>query len=199
MFYHLEGKITDLSPDSCVVDSNGMGFEVFITPNTASALKTGDIFKLYISESIGEDHYDLYGFLSEKEKKFYKLLISVSGIGPKAAMSILSYNSPDSLALAIINGNEKALTSCPGIGKKTAQRVILELKDKISKQVQTSEIAGIPSVDYSAPVGSSYDEALTALSVLGYSTSETVPILKQVYKDGMKTDDLIRQVLKYMI
>lgn len=199
MFYHLEGKVTDLSPDSCVIDCSGTGYEVFITPNTASALKTGDISKLYISESIGEDHFDLYGFLSEKEKKFYKLLIGVSGIGPKAAMSILSYNSPDSLAVAIINGNEKALTSCPGVGKKIAQRVILELKDKISKQAQTSDIVGIPVMDMASPAGTAYDEALTALSVLGYSTSETVPILKQVYKDGMKTDDLIRQVLKYMI
>lgn len=195
MLYQLEGKITELNPEFAVVDCGGVGYEVYITPNTASALRTGEISRLYISEAIGEDHFDLYGFLTQSEKRFYKLLISVSGIGPKAAMSILSYNTPDSLAAAIVNGNEASLTACPGIGKKTAQRVILELKDKIAKES--------PGVDGSAIIpqttGASYDEALAALSLLGYSTTDVVPILKQIKTEGMTSEQIIKAVLKYMI
>lgn len=196
MFYHLEGEITVLTPDCVIVDCGGVGYEVAVTPNTASALKTGEIAKLYISEAVGEDHFDLYGFLTYREKQYYKMLIGVSGIGPKAAMSILSYNTPDALASAIVNGNEAALTACPNIGKKTAQRVILELKDKISKEssVSASQGAFIP-----AGASAAYDEAVTALSMLGYSTADTVPIIKQIYKEGMKTEDIIKAVLKYMV
>lgn len=196
MFYHLEGKITDLNPDFVIVDCGGVGYEVAVTPNTASALKTGEIAKLYISEAVGEDHFDLYGFLTYREKQYYKMLTGVSGIGPKAAMSILSYNTPDALASAIVNGNEAALTACPNIGKKTAQRVILELKDKISKEGSASASQGV----FIPPAASAaYDEAVTALSMLGYSTADTVPIIKQIYEEGMKTEDIIRAVLKYMV
>lgn len=195
MLYQLEGKITELNPEFAVVDCGGVGYEVYITPNTASALRTGEISRLYISEAIGEDHFDLYGFLTQSEKRFYKLLISVSGIGPKAAMSILSYNTPDSLAAAIVNGNEASLTACPGIGKKTAQRVILELKDKIAK-----ESAGVDgSAIIQQTTGASYDEALAALSLLGYSTTDVVPILKQIKTEGMTSEQIIKAVLKYMI
>lgn len=195
MLYQLEGKITELNPEFAVVDCGGVGYEVYITPNTASALRTGEISRLYISEAIGEDHFDLYGFLTQSEKRFYKLLISVSGIGPKAAMSILSYNTPDSLAAAIVNGNEASLTACPGIGKKTAQRVILELKDKIAK-----ESAGVDgSAIIPQTTGASYDEALAALSLLGYSTTNVVPILKQIKTEGMTSEQIIKAVLKYMI
>ena len=139
MFYHLNGTVAELTAESLVLDCNGIGFEITITPNTASALKIGEQAKVYITEAIGENNFDLYGFLTGREKQFFKMLTSVSGIGPKAAMSILSYNTPDALALAIVNGREAALTACPGIGKKTAQRVILELKDKISKTVSGTE------------------------------------------------------------
>lgn len=195
MFYQLEGKIAELSPDFAVVDCSGVGYEVYITPNTASALRTGEISRLYISEAIGEDHFDLYGFLTQSEKRFYKLLISVSGIGPKAAMSILSYNTPDSLAAAIVNGNESSLTACPGIGKKTAQRVILELKDKIAKESAGVDVSAI----IPQTTGASYDEALAALSLLGYSTTDVVPILKQIQTEGMTSEQIIKAVLKYMI
>lgn len=195
MLYQLEGKIAELNPEFAVVDCGGIGYEVYITPNTASALRTGEISRLYISEAIGEDHFDLYGFLTQSEKRFYKLLISVSGIGPKAAMSILSYNTPDSLAAAIVNGNEASLTACPGIGKKTAQRVILELKDKIARESAGADgSAVIPQT-----TGASYDEALAALSLLGYSTTDVVPILKQIKTEGMTSEQIIKAVLKYMI
>lgn len=200
MFYHLEGIVKSLSSDSLVIDCGGVGFEVSITPNTASAVTLGSKAKIFVTESIGEDHFDLFGFMSDSEKRFFKMLTSVSGIGPKAAMSILSYNAPDSLALSIINGNESALTACPGIGKKTAQRIILELKDKLAKTVSSSGTA----VDsgFSAPVqarGGAYDDALAALAMLGYSTADVVPVLKQINVEGLTSEQIIRAVLKFMV
>ena len=105
MFYHLEGTVSELTAESIVLDCSGVGFEVTITPNTASALKIGEKAKLFITESIGENNFDLFGFLTGREKQFFKMLTSVSGIGPKAAMSILSYNTPEGLAMAIVNGS----------------------------------------------------------------------------------------------
>lgn len=201
MFYHLNGTVAELTAESLVLDCNGIGFEITITPNTASALKIGEQAKVYITEAIGENNFDLYGFLTGREKQFFKMLTSVSGIGPKAAMSILSYNTPDALALAIVNGREAALTACPGIGKKTAQRVILELKDKISKTVTGAEkaVSGLGAPVMPAGGGTAYDDALTALSVLGYSTSDVVPVLRQINTEGMTTEQIIKAVLKFMI
>lgn len=201
MFYHLKGTVAELSSDSLVLDCNGIGFDITITPNTASALTIGSEAKVYITESIGENNFDLFGFQTDREKKFFKMLTSVSGIGPKAAMSILSYNTPDALAMAIINDNDKALTACPGIGKKTAQRVILELKDKITKASAGTGRA-VSGLDMSVMPGthsSAYDDALTALSVLGYSTADVVPVLKQINVEGMSTEQIIRAVLKFMV
>ena len=201
MFYHLEGIVAELSADSLVLDCSGIGFEITITPNTASALKIGEKAKVFITEAIGENNFDLFGFLTNREKQFFKMLTSVSGIGPKAAMSILSFNTPDALAMAIINGKESALTACPGIGKKTAQRVILELKDKISKTVTVSEkaVTGMGAPVLPAGGGTAYDDALTALSVLGYSTAEVVPVLRQINTEGMTSEEIIKSVLKFMI
>ena len=202
MLYHLDGKITDLTPDTAVVDCGGIGFSVSVTASTVSALSIGEKRKIYVTEAIGEDHFDLYGFLSVNEKKWFQMLTSVSGIGPKAAMSILSFNTPDAVTSAIINDNEKVFTACPGIGKKTAQRIILELKDKISKSLSSSEkaaaAANIP-VSSGGSSGSAYNEAITALNVLGYSTGDIVPVLKQINTEGMNTQEIIREVLKFMI
>ena len=201
MFYHLEGIITELNPDSLVIDCSGVGFEVTITPNTASTVKKGEKARVYITEAIGENNFDLYGFLTVREKQYFKLLTSISGIGPKAAMSILSYNSPDALALAIVSGDEKAFTACPGIGKKTAQRVILELKDKISKAVSGSEkaVSGLGGTVPPRAGGSAYDDALSALSMLGYSTAEVLPVLRSINTEEMTSEQIIRAVLKFMV
>lgn len=198
MFYHLEGLIAEVNPDSAAIDCGGIGFNVLITPNTAASLKKGEKSKLFISESVGEDHFDLYGFLTSKEKKYFELLTTVSGIGPKAALSVLSYNSPDNITSAIINENEKAFTACPGIGKKTAQRLILELKDKVAKGLDTSmESIQIPVGTEKSQSG--YDNALAALSALGYNNSDIIPILRQIKTDGMTTEEIIKSVLKFMV
>ena len=201
MFYHLEGTVSEISADTLVLDCGGIGFEITITPNTASSLKRGEKGKVYITEAIGENNFDLYGFQTWREKQFFKMLTSVSGVGPKAAMSILSYNTPDSLAISIVNENDKALTACPGIGKKTAQRVILELKDKFSKEIAAE---GLP-VSSKSPVsqgnncGSAYDDALAALAMLGYSTADVAPVLRQISTEGMSSEQIIRAVLKFMV
>lgn len=200
MFYHLEGTVTELSHDTLVLDCSGVGFEVTITPNTASSMKRGDKGKVYITESIGENNFDLYGFLTWREKQFFKMLTSVSGVGPKAAMSILSYNTPDSLAISIVNENEKALTACPGIGKKTAQRIILELKDKFSKEIASEGLPASSVVSVSQrKAGGAYDDALAALAMLGYSTADVAPVLRQISTENMTSEQIIRAVLKYMV
>lgn len=198
MFYSLEGIVIQLMPDLAVISCGGVGYEISITPNTAAGLKLNENAKLFISESIGEDHFDLYGFLTEKEKRYYKLFISVSGIGPKAAMSILSCNTPDALTMAIINGDEKMFTNCPGIGKKTAQRIILELKDKISKESASADLSSFTSVNVSAD-RTAVDQAIAALTVLGYNTGDVLKVLKQIDITGMSSEYIIKAVLKYMI
>lgn len=198
MFYHLAGTVCEISPDKAIIDCNGLGFELSITPNTASSLALGESAKLYVTEAIGENNFDLYGFLSVSEKNLFRLLTSVSGIGPKAAMSILSYNTPDAVSAAVVSGNESAFTACPGIGKKTAQRLILELKDKISLDVSADFKPGMPA-SANPFKNSAYDEAVSALTVLGYSTADIIPVLKQINTENMKTDDIIRTFLKFMI
>lgn len=200
MFYHIEGRVTELEPALAVLDCGGIGFALNVTANTVAGLKLGEKGKLYVSESIGENNFDLFGFLDKSERRFFELLISVSGIGPKAAMSILSHNTPEGLALAIISGNEKALTVAPGIGKKIAQRVILELKDKVSKEMSGG------TADYSsftpAPVqsmDSAVNDALAGLSVLGYSSAEIAPVLKKLDTQNMTAEQIIKAVLKQMV
>ena len=201
MFYHIEGKVCELAPSLAVLDCGGIGFALNVTANTLTGLKLGERAKLYVSESIGESNFDLFGFLDKSEKRFFEMLISVSGIGPKAAMSILSHNTPEGLALAIISSDEKALTVAPGIGKKIAQRVILELKDKVSKEMAGTK-AEIPAAFSAAPVqtgGSAVNDALAGLTVLGYSSAEIAPILKKLDTQDMTAEQIIRSILKQMV
>lgn len=198
MFHHIEGIVSELGQNLAVIDCGGIGFALNVTLNTQSYLKTGEKAKLYVTESIREDAFDLFGFATKSERRCYEMLVSVSGIGPKAALSILSANTPEGLALAIMNNNEKALTIAPGIGKKIAQRVILELKDKISKeQREVSDF--IPPVVQTAGESSAVNDAVTALGVLGYSSSEIAVALKKTDVTGMTTEQIIKTVLKQMV
>ena len=199
MFYHLDGIVSELTPNLAVIDCGGVGYEVNITMNTAANLKLGERQKLYISESIGENNFDLFGFSGKNEKRCYEMLVSVSGIGPKAAMSILSYTTPEGLALAVMNNDIKALTLAPGIGKKIAQRVILELKDKISKEMDNT-VFEIPAVvAATAAADSSVNDAMTALAVLGYSSAEIAPVINKIDVSGMSAEQIIKTVLKQMV
>ena len=196
MFYHIEGIVSEIEQNIAVIDCGGVGYALNATVNTLSNIKSGVKVKLYVSEAIGENNFDLYGFFTKSEKRCFEMLTAVSGIGPKAALSILSYNSPESLALAIMNGDEKALTVAPGIGKKIAQRVILELKDKISKELGSEQIS-LPTIPAALTSGDSVlNDAMAALAVLGFSSAEIAPILKTVDVSGMSAEQIIKTVLK---
>lgn len=198
MFYHIEGRVTELEPSLVVLDCGGVGYALSATMNTISCLHMGDKVKLYIAESIGENNFDLYGFYTKSEKHCFDMLVSVSGIGPKAALSILSYSTPETLALAIMNNDEKALTVAPGIGKKIAQRVILELKDKMSL-VSTMQDMQLPVINHTPAQDSTMGDAIAALAVLGYSSVEIAPALKKLDVTGMSAEQIIKAVLKQMV
>lgn len=199
MFYHLEGRIAELMQGAAVVDCNGVGYLVNTSLNTQSRLKTGERAKLYISESVREDAFELFGFATRSEKRSFDLLIAVSGVGPKAALSILSAHTPEALTMAILAGDEKALTVAPGIGKKIAQRVILELKDKLASESVDFELpvkAGVPA---SAAGDGKLTDAAAALGVLGYGPAEINLALKGVDTAALTTEEIIKAALKNMM
>ena len=128
MFYYLDGMVAEILPNLAVIDCNGVGYACKTTNQTISDLKKGQKGRLYTHLNVGENIFELYGFASQRELNSFKMLIGVSGVGPKAALAILSVGTPESLAMAIVTGDEKSLTAAPGVGKKIAQRIILELK-----------------------------------------------------------------------
>lgn len=200
MFYHIDGTVTEIEPNLAVIDCGGVGYALNVTANTLASLKNGVRTKLYISEAIGENNFDLYGFADKSERRCFEMLTSVSGIGPKAALSILSYNTPEGLALAIMNNDEKALTVAPGIGKRIAQRVILELKDKVRKEYDAQDHSmPVAAAAVHGPADGAIGDAMAALSVLGYSSAEINPVLKQLDVSGMSAEQIIKAVLKHMV
>jgi len=198
LFYHINGKVTAIEPNLAVIDCGGIGFALNATVNTLSRLQIGESAKLYTYEHIREDSFDLFGFFDKQEKRCFEMLIGVSGVGPKAAISILSAVTPEALAMAVISGDEKALTIAPGIGKKIAQRILLELKDKIAKETSGFDIRGATAS--SAPIGvSKLSDAVSALAVLGYSNSEITIAMKDIDVDNTALEDIIKQVLRKML
>ena len=198
MFHHIEGKVTDIGQNFAVIDCSGVGFGLNATTNTLSRLALGEKAKLYTYSHIREDTFDLYGFLDIREKRSFEMLIGVSGVGPKAAVSILSAATPESLAMAVISGNEKALMIAPGIGKKIAQRILLELKDKISKE--TDGIISVASPgQLNTGLSTKLSDSASALAVLGYSNAEISHALKDLDMENTELEDIIRQALKKMV
>ena len=199
MFYHIEGTVAELEPNLAVIDCAGIGFSLNTSANTVSMLKKGSKAKLFVAESVSENAFDLFGFATRGEKRCFEMLTAVSGIGPKAALSILSYNTPESLALAIMNSDEKALTVAPGIGKKIAQRVILELKDKMSKESSNTSLDFTLPAAVARSAGNAVNDALAGLSVLGYTSAELSPVLKTLDTSNMTSEQIIKAVLKNMV
>jgi len=193
MFYYLEGTITIIDPGLAVIDIGGAGYACFASVNTLSRLEIGVKTRLYTYCNIKEDAFDIYGFYDAAEKRAFEMLIGVSGVGPKAALSILSVNSPESLALAVVNDDTAAITLASGVGKKLAQRIVLELKDKIAKSGNIpagTGASGIPADRF----GSS-DEASLALLALGYTQSEISALLRGLETETMTTQEIIRAAL----
>jgi holliday junction DNA helicase RuvA len=201
MFYYVQGTVAHIAPYLAVIDCGGVGYACRTTNHTLAALTVGKTAKLYTYLHVREDVFELYGFVSESELNCFQMLIGVSGVGPKAALAILSSNSPEGLAMAIVSENEKALTSAPGIGKKIAQRIILELKDKLAKGQLTAVGGGEEAFSGGITVipENKTSEASAALAVLGYSQQEIVSALKGIDIDGLALEEIIRQALKKMV
>ena len=200
MYYYLSGTVAHIEPFLAVIDCGGVGYACRTTSVTLSRIKTGEKAKLYTYLSVREDAMDLYGFSSQEERRLFQLLTSVSGVGPKAALAILSSSTPENLALSIITGDEKALTAAQGVGKKIAQRVILELKDKLAKG-QSISAAGenISGPAVTVIPQNKLSEASAALAVLGYSQGEINTALKGIDIDAQPLEQIIRLALKNMV
>ena len=197
MIYYVSGNVAILEPGLAVIDCGGVGYGCRITAYTAAQLKLNTNARLFVTESIREDAYDLYGFSSREEQRCYELLTGVNGVGPKAAMAILSAGGPQNFTLAVMTGDEKMLTAAQGVGKKIAQRIILELKDKIG--------GGSMELDFSGPTpaaptqnGSAAALANAALQELGYSPAEISAALKGVDPNA-STEEMVRYALRAMV
>lgn len=197
MIYYLSGPVTVLEPGLAVIDCGGVGYGCRITAYTAGQLKLNQTARLYITESIREDAHDLYGFISKEEQHCYELLTSVNGVGPKAAMAILSSGGPQNFMLAVMTGDEKMLTAAQGIGKKIAQRIILELKDKLGASATELDFSA-GSVATPAATGNNAALAHAALQELGYSPAEISAALKGV-DAGASTEEMVRYALRAMV
>lgn len=198
MFYYLNGKVAEILPYLAVIDCGGVGYACKTTNNTLASLKKGKEQKLYTYLNVAENVFELYGFATQSELNSFKLLIGVSGVGPKAALAILSSGTPETLAMAIVTGDEKALTAAPGVGKKIAQRIILELKDKMAKETAGGlDFSGGKGAPAPALFGNKAAEAAQALAVLGYSSQEVSLALKGLDMD-QPLEEIVRQGLKRM-
>ena len=199
MFYYLNGTVAHLGPYLAVIDCGGVGYACRTTNTTQAQLKTGEKGKLYTYLHVREDAMELYGFATQEELNLFELLLSVSGVGPKAALSILSASSPANLALSIITGDEKALTCAPGIGKKIAQRVILELKDKLAKGQTIAAGESYGGTGVTVIPENKLSEATAALAVLGYSQGEIGAALKGIDMEALTLEQIIKEALKKMM
>ena len=197
MFYYLEGVVTIIGQNLAVVDTGGVGYACMTTLNSLSRIRQGESARLYTYCNIKEDAFDIYGFYDTNEKRCFEQLIGVSGVGPKAALSILSSCTPETLALAVISDDETALTAAPGVGKKLAQRIILELKDKVSKETAALKAGGYvsPRGETGQPAAKLRD-ASAALAVLGFSQGEISASLRSLETETLSVEEIVREVLK---
>ena len=196
MFYYIEGNVAIVEDGVVVIDCGGVGYKLGVSRMAMSRAKVGQKLRLYTVVNIREDAFDLYGFPEKEEKKFFLMLTDITGVGPKAALAILSCATPDKLALAIMTGDEKLLTSAQGVGKKLAQRIILELRDKVAKETESSpaDFAVAPEVVTNAAGARS--SAVSALMVLGYSRQEALAAVATVGEEVTVTEEIIRLALK---
>ena len=198
MFYYVNGTVAEIEAGLAVIDCSGVGYACATTNYTLSQLKKGERAKLYTYLNVREDAMEMFGFASQSELRSFKMLIGVSGVGPKAALSILSSTTPQQLSMAVVMGDEKALTAAPGIGKKIAQRIILELKDKLIKEQGGFE-AGSGAAAAMPAQNNKAGEAAAALAVLGYGSQEIAAALKGIDMDALPLEEIIRQSLKNMV
>nr|MBQ4318642.1 Holliday junction branch migration protein RuvA [Clostridia bacterium] len=202
MFYQVTGELILTTPNIAVIDCGGVGYQLTISSNTLgriSALKDKSKVRLFTHLKVSEDAMELFGFYDMEELNAFRLLISVSGVGAKSAVAILSLLSPEKFALAVATGDSKALSKAPGIGAKTAARIILELKDKVAKQLSaessTSDILPTEAEDSKSNLG----DAINTLLVLGYTRPEALAALKGIDTAAMELEDIIKAALKKLM
>jgi Holliday junction DNA helicase RuvA len=199
MFAYLHGTLARVSADSLIIDVNGVGYRVFVPGSAISACpEVGGKIKVHTHYYVREDTQALYGFLTEEELKMFEQLLSVTGVGPKASLALVSNVPPSKFVLSVLTDDADNFTKAPGIGKKTAQRIILELKDKMKKEhVDMQDLAcniqGIPSNNESK-----LSEAISALVMLGYSSQEASRAISAVYDDEKPIEQIIKEALKQM-
>lgn len=194
MIYSVKGEIVHTEPSLAVIECGGVGYACRTTFNTLKKIGTSGEAKLYTYLHVREDAVELFGFADTAELACFKQLISVSGVGPKAGLSILSEISPQKLALCITTGDSKTLTRCPGIGAKTAQRIVLELKDKVAKEQHISAVDFAAEPSAAVTFGNNASEALTALGVLGFATAQAQQALA-----GADPNASVEELIKYAL
>lgn len=198
MFYYLNGKIALLDANLAVVDCGGVGYACHVTTITQSRLRVGEEARLFTYCNIKEDAFDIYGFATREELRLFELLLGVNGVGPRAALSILSALTADQFTLAVLTGDDRSLTMAQGVGKKLAQRIVLELKDKLGNGVTELDFSGNKAAPAS---GGSHNLALAtaALAELGYNQSDISAALKGLPVESMTTEEIVRQALRAMV
>ncbi|MCL2827611.1 MAG: Holliday junction branch migration protein RuvA [Oscillospiraceae bacterium] len=199
MFHYISGTVAAMDHNLAVIDANGVGYALSTTSTSQADLKVGEPGKLYTYNVIREDCFDLYGFSTLVEKRCFEQLISVSGVGPKAALAILSSTTPEGLAMSILAEDEKTIMVAQGVGKKIAQRVILELKDKMGKNAPAFVGGGVKLPAGAVPGGTNrVMDATAALAVLGYSQGEIALALRDIDVEGHQVEQIIKLALKKM-
>lgn len=190
MYYYIKGELVARRESFAVIDNGGIGYKLFASAKTLESFREGDKVTLYTYLNVHEDVFDLYGFATEDEQTMFLNLLSVSGVGPKAALAVLSVVTPKELALAVITKDAKALTKASGVGAKMAQRIILELADKL----KNSDILPDDTASYEAVDSNSQSEAVSALIVLGYSQSDAKNAVSGI-DASLKTEEIVRLAL----
>ena len=205
MIAYVNGIIEYIEEGLCVVDVGGVGINVYISGSTMDRMPgIGEAVKLYTYTNVKEDAFTLFGFLSRDELSLFKMLITVSGIGPKGGLSILSVMTPDDLRFAIMAGDSGSISKAPGIGKKTAERITLELRDKIkvTEDDMLRNSSAVTLDDLSGDASSARDEAVAALVALGYNSSDAMKAVRKVLKENeaaaSDTEKLLKLALKEM-
>lgn len=196
MFEYIRGILQYKGTDYCVIDVNGVGFKIFTSHITAAGIgESGETVTLYTYMNVKEDEISLFGFASREELCVFNMLISVSGVGPKMGLSVLAAMSPSEFSLAVATGDFKAISKSKGVGPKLAQRIVLELKDKINKDIKVQEQAAEETFE-PIPTGYISNDAISALMVLGYTSKEAAKLVAKVYEDGMTLEETVRKALK---
>lgn len=198
MFSYIKGKLEVKTTGYVVIDINGLGYKIFMSDTAINKIgDIGEVVKVHTYVKVREDDISIYGFNTNEELRMFELLLSVSGIGAKSAITILSNISPSSFALAVITNNVGEIKKLPGIGPKTAQRIILELKDKL-KTEESIESDNTVELKKAITEDNKVQEAISALQVLGYSQREIENAMKNVDKDNLGVEDIIRKGLYYL-